>query len=587
MDRPFTLSIRKVHRAPNSSTSLYRLRTTLNHTLNHVIELAMLQSAHNADADTHITRPVLMLDGEDVAGDKTLADVLQRDCAEGEVYGGDLVLVCDAGGSSAKIPVPEYFDIDVAPGSGAPVFSCRVTLYSTVGELTMQISEKFKFNLAQIMLLYHDEPLLPESTLLDVLVLDVPPINRVRLGLEHSNGPSAVSHAQILASDPIWQHKNPAEQLAPHTTSLTPSETYTFTANGRSVDLSTLDCILIFDRAVLLNSYAQQLLKAALHVPALEHQVPSEHQQNTSSSSPTGPPRPPGRLQHPPSFFHSPDSNSGTAMLESANQPETPGNNEEHAENEINLNDGATAAGQPHRPPFPRNGPVAQRLLREITTNVDEIAQLLVRLALASALIGPERALFIFQPPLVYLFIAFTLWAWLCFYGDVISAWIEERLLQNAPQNRMDYTLANLVAQIFQETHNFTMLMSNAMSACHTFLAAKVHYDRPDLARVSGLVGTAKVTAFATVEFVLVLVSSTFPFLGAETQRVRDHIALHERQKIQGLIKEALETRASDEGIRSKLLVGVGSTLESLLLPDLAPEQFQDLVRCYYNAAQL
>lgn len=564
MDTPFTLVVQKVAHGNSEldASESYRIRVTLNSTISQLEELIILRSDEKEDSGIPCFRPVFKFNNKPLEGNCTLAGVLDRDSAQGELSVAELRLVFEYGETlGTKIPVPEFFVINVVSADDAAslLLSCRETLFSTVRDVKEQLLAKFRISGESSALSYKGLDLDDNMSLLDVVGLDVPPPFVVTMSFERfpQFRTPVTNYSNNAVPKPLLRDEF-ASQL---------TEIYKISANGATVEISSADCIFNPEGYILLNSYAQAKVKQELNI-SLRQEIPrqfiaSQSQPQAQASSPTPTPTEP----------------LPTVQATAANggQPEPPV--------EIHINAAPPEVEAPANVrPAAANNTVFQLFLRELSNNVEEVAQIVVRIALVCALIGPQRAFFILQPPLIYLFMVFSLGAWLFFYGSDISDWIEGRLLDNVPHDRIDYTICKLLAQIFKLAYGVNMSVSEALSRTQEYLFMKVHYDKTDIARAHGIPQTIKRYTLTIVEYVLVLDLSVFPFLATDIQSMRERILIEEQNKMKQAIKEIAEKYSGDPEIQRRLLSHLFEPLEMLLAPNLPPILYQDLIRCYYTS---
>lgn len=577
MNSPFLLVVKKeIHGKINdvpdlSESSEYRIRVTLNNTFSQLEELIILNSEDKEDSGVPCFRPIFKFDSEIVDGKRTLAEVFKLYSVQGELSVPELQLVFEYGddkrikGEHLKIPIPEFFVINVvsADESAVLLLSCRETLYSKVRDLKEQVLAKFRISGESSVLSYHDRDLEEDMTLQDVVKLDVPPPFVVTMSFER--------FPQFKT--PATTYETPKQLLRDQFASEL-SEFYRITANGATVDISSADCIFNPEGYLLLNLYAQAKVKQELNINELVQEIPAIFTRPPSAQSDSL-----GSISIATQSTNTELTPTipATAAL-GGNPPQREAPVEQVAVN-INRPQAAPAANIRRA----NNNTVFQLFLREVSNNIEEIAQLIVRIALASALIGPQRALFILQPPLIYLFISFALWMWLFFYGNSISDWIELKLLENVPQNRIDYTISKLFSQIFRLAYSFSTFVSGVMSRSHTYLFKKVHYDEADIARAKGVGKTLKRNILTFVEYQLVLFLSVFPFLAGDIQTMHERVLAEEQQKMKQTIQNIAEKYSGNPVVQRRILSQLFEPLEMLLSADLPPILYQDLIRCYHT----
>lgn len=423
-------------------------------------------------------------------------------------------------------------------------------LSSTIAEIKDEAAKNLQIPYTEISLSFQGKEAIDDQTLLDLFGLDIPPKNLVSLTLNHS------------ASEVSEDKANIKERLRNKLT-----EIYTISLSGKTVDLSTLDCILHPDGYLLLNQYAQEAIKTELNLTQLGTSI---DQHIVTPQSPMVP-----ESSHP-----------GHTQLGSSNQIQT---NQPAAQGEL-PDQGAYvnirfAGEQPvvnNNVPNAVNGSVIQLFLREIHLHVDELAQVFVRLALALALIGPQRAFYLLQPPLIYFLLVPTIWSCLFFYGEVIGDWIDQKILQNANRERIDYTIAKLISQVFRLAYALTTLTSSAISGSFKLILSLIHYNRVDLSHNSSILGRIKTTLFSFIEFLLVFVFSVYPFLGSDSDKFFEEQPHVERQTMQNEIRKILNSESGNEEIVDALGFNeLDTTPETILSPDISARDYAKLLTIY------
>ncbi|WPK23777.1 hypothetical protein PUMCH_001023 [Australozyma saopauloensis] len=564
MDTPFRLVIKKQTRGKIdhglSETNEYSTRVTLNHTINHLLDQVLLNTVELDDIPEQGFSPFFQIAGREVTGLRHLYEILHLESPDSVVYSDQLELICDYRNPDRyghRIPAPEFFDVEVvkAGPDGRHLLYCRETIVSTTSSIKEQAAEKLGLSADEVVLQYGNQVLKEDLALREVLNLDVPPLSSVQFSVQ-ADGLSIDHHTNVSRAD----------------MRLNSEEFYVISANGSSVELSTMDCILNPEGYILLNKFAQEKLRRELNLQDIVESIPS-----SGINSPT-----PTRMA---------DSNDANLPGNGAAQEIPPQEGAEQPVEEAYVNFNVDVDEGPNQDDAPRvvqNQSIFLLVLREISDNVDGLAQLVVRLAIASALIGPQRAFFILQPPLLFFVTAIIAWTSLFFYGNVISEWIDTSLLPNANHERIDYTFAKLISQIFRSAYGITTFMTDIAARGHNYLLAKLHYDRAESPRIRGMIGAATVAMFSVGEFLFVLLSTALPFLGSEVQKFCESQPRIEQLKMQKFIAKVLEKHPNSDEVKNQLIMGLSChEIEPLLAPELPAAEYRDLARCYLNAIKM
>lgn len=604
MSLPFNLIVKKEIagkiRQETGNETVFKIRVTLEHTIRHLVESILLNTEDKEENGNAKFYPRFQINEEDVSELKTLAEILDHDRAFGMVSFSSLKVIFDYSASDEtytrqrRSVIPEFFDVIIRKKDvDRPLFTCRETLFSTLGSIREQTESILKISRENFSLKYKLEFLDDEMTLLRVLGLDVPPLNPVTIIVNEKPGLlladmdkiNLSNLEKIISSD--LKHLNVSD-LKTNLHDLDSldtlranviknlSESYTIKLNGNSVELSTIDCILSPEGYLLLNPFAQEMIKRSFGLTELKSLSKKQSTESQGSTPTIGISSPAVDLPSPP---------SADETVEDI--PDPAGTNPRPRQQEENLHfaDLAQDIHLQQGQAVPQNDHILQLLAQEIVRNMDEIGHVMVRFALAIALIGPQRVYFLLQRPLIYVLLASALWIWLFFYGDSVSHWIESRLLRNNPANRIDHTIARLVSQVFHLSYSMTALITMILERSYKAVLSKLHYDRGDYFVYNSLFLRLIIACFSVVEFMVVMFTSVFPFLASDTEALCAQQSLNQRQKMQSFISATL-ARSKDTG-QTELRLGfseLNTTVREILSSNINKDDYVKLIKIYARA---
>lgn len=563
----------------------YPIRASLSHTIKQVVELILLKTEERDAEGNALFYPIFISQDTPVDELRTLGDVLNRQLVLGTIDCPELRLYCDYSPSRQRVnPIAEEFFVAIFESSSyeKPLISCRETLFSTVKTIKGKIQEKLGIPAEKIKLTFGLETAKDDSTLMELLAYDVAPLEIVPLIL-YELPPQATETTR----DDLLKTKLREES----------SQLYSISANGATVELSSMDCFLHPDGFLLLNSYAQEVVKRKLLLTELCENPPrsqssqydlsplittSTFQNDTQLNEQTTRVGLTQNINEAGNQRLGPETLAQQIRVESASQQNIPEAHQVPEEPNEHRNQAADAAADAAAD---GDENITWLLFREISANIDEIAQLFVRLVLSSALMGPQRAFYLLQPPLIYFLLVFILWVLLFFYGCAISEWIEAKLLHRGPQDRIDYTITKLVSQIFCTSYALTTFVTEVACTTFNYLEAGLHYNRLELDENRGFFLWLKITVYSIVEFFFVLAASIFPVLGNEAQVMCEVQPISERKEMQLAIDSVLKQYDNSAEIRAELrFEEVAMDPETLLAPGLGPHHYEVLIDAYKQA---
>lgn len=484
--------------------------------------------------------------------------------AEGVYHCPKLVLVYDYDNVKPSTEVlheliekKEFFKLKIVGDISDNLdYQLQQVLTNTVSEIKSDILNTLRIPYSDITISYKGKEAVDEESLLDVLGLDIPPNELTYLHLR-ARGESTFQFDKTTESC----KEKLREKLA---------EFYTISTGEKTIELSSMDCIIHPNGYLFVNQYAQEAIKKGLNVAQLS---PS----NNRPASSLEPQWSPGN-SHPGYTPQSP--NPETHTNSPAAQDELP-----EQGSGVYVRFAGEAANVNMNVPNQAIGTVVQLFLREINLHIEELAQVFVRLALATVLIGPQRAFYLLQPPLIYFLLVPTISSWLFFYGGLISDWIDQKILEHGNRERIDYTIAKLISQVFRLAYALTICTSSAISGMFKRTLSLMHFNRVDLSNNSSMFGRLKSTVFSLLEFVLVLVASVLPFLGKDSEKFFEEQPHVERQKMQSAILKILNSELGIEAACAALgFRELQTTHEIILSPNISASDYSKLLTIHEKA---
>lgn len=560
---PFTLVMNTKVIGPDrfylSPLTEVRVRVTWDHSF----EQLMMHLIANSESEDSRFYPYIEYNGNVVTRYLLLSHLIPMELSpEGVCHSPDLVLVFDFIDDPVRSmrdfkrlrEQGEFLRIKIIGDISSNLdYQFNYGMKSTIAGIKTEMKNTLRIPYEDMVISYKGEEASDEETILNVIGLDVPPTKLICLHLK-------------VRSDPIVVHDNNNEAYIKRSPNKL-TEFYTISTDEGIVELSSMDCILHPEGFLLVNQNAQEAIKNELKLSEL----------GSSSNGPASTPDP----QTAPESMHpvltnlgrNPETQTNLSAAQQILPEQGPGGNIRF-EGEI----ADVIPNVPNRV----NESVAQLLIREINLHVDDLAQVFVRLALATALIGPQRAFYLLQPPLIYFLLVPTISSWLFFYGEVISDWIDQKILENANRERIDFTIAKLTSQVFRLAFALTTWVSLVISRLFKLILSLVHFDRTDVRNNLSIFGRLKITVFSVAEFLLVLIASVFPFLGNDTEKYFEDQPHVERQKMQKAILKILNSGLKTEDIEVALgFRELEMTPEKLLSPDISARDFSKLLTIY------
>lgn len=612
------------------------LRITLSHTILDLKELIWIKSEHYSLNPLFVK--IKKRNGEIASDLETLAQAFG--ISEPTFSrAGDLSLEIDytllkSPAIPKRDPIPTLFDIKVTGTvrGNKKTANYRETLDSTVGGIKDQVADKFQMNREHFEFQFGAQVLEDDTTLLQALELDVPPLFCVDLTMVKTN------FLQVLAQNIASNDRYSFEVNQDVTVDDVKGQIASFSSNKK-------ESLRLYYSAHLLETPDEQPFLQTFQFPdndqpieilfdtenqgAMETLFDMENQRtmiNGTKWSPTG------------ETYVEIERNgeqrlvSVDAISSEVYEIDAGGSKVRLSTSELILNDGYVLlspagfaklgktwgnqvqaaqrkqAPQDHviqptlaspvepivpnvnRPAAPRDS-VGLRLLNAGLANLRNLGQLVFNFGIFAVFVGLDLLRAFTQPRIMYFLLAWCFVYVFLIHGGDVSDWIDRTLLENAPLGRPDFAVASFVSQIFRTIHNgFT---SATAGGSDRVIRIIVRLRRPRYEVVAQtarrqdspgfyVAGAFREAVAGFVMFFATLVPSLHTSITEQLLSLRNS----EAENIRKSMTEMLETNRLDPTMLKKAIEGRCGQLIEEILSITENDGIDDLVRCYRAVVQ-